>query len=78
MPMMLADAIGNVSLDSISDYAALDGHEALPEADRDLAKRSVRMGIEANSNVAQAAGGEPQRFSTDGDGYVFLSWTRLV
>ena len=30
MPVMLADAIGNVSLDSISDYVAFDGYEGSP------------------------------------------------
>ena len=48
MPMMFADAIGNVSLDSISNYAALDGHgDPLVAGGGDLVERSIQMGLEA-------------------------------
>ena len=50
--MMLADAIGNVSLDSISNYAALDGHGGpLVAGGGDLVERSIRMGFEANGQA---------------------------
>jgi hypothetical protein len=77
--MMLADAIGNVSLDSISNYAALDGHGGpLVAGGGDLVERSIRMGFEANGRIVQSAVGERQRFAADGDGYVILGRTSLV
>jgi hypothetical protein len=47
--MMLAD-VGNVSLDGISNYAALDGG-TLVASGGDLVERSIRMGFEANGQA---------------------------
>ena len=54
MPVMLADAIGNVSLDGISGYVAFDGYEGSPVTGRDLGERSVRVGFEANGEGCAA------------------------
>ena len=75
--MIRAVAINNISLDCISNYAALE-HEASSATGDYLVERAVRMRIKPHEEVTQRPTGECQNFAANGDRDVTLGGrTRL-
>jgi len=71
MPVMLAGAVGDISIQNVPDYATLNKHGPPADSGGDQAERPVLIGIKADGKVAQCAISEGQRFAMDGDRHIF-------
>ena len=65
--MMLASAIGDISLQNVPNYATPDLHGVPGDDGGDQAERPVLMGVKGDGKVAQYAVGERHCAALDGD-----------